>query len=302
MAGPVVGDVDEAAGVGYVIGGVEDAPAFELGAVARLGQLVVGGAGDDAGMQQGDGAVVENGAQRARREDVGLDAVDGVGGHGGRPELGGGAPDGAFIDVGDEEAGAGLGQVAAQGVTDAAQALHGDADAAQLGASQAVLDGRPNGHVDAERRHRRRVAAAARGAAHEPRLRGDDVHVGGRGADVLGGDVAPAERIDKAPEGAHEVGALVAPGVAEDDRLAAADGQAGDGRLVGHAARQAQGVGQRLVVRCIVPHAAPAKGRAEARVVDGDDAFEAGRGVGTEGDQFVVLEIGARENGHDRSS
>ena len=55
--------------------------------------------------------------------------VDAFGVHGHRPELGDDAPHRAFVDVGDEEAGAGVGKVAAQGMADTAQTLHGNADA-----------------------------------------------------------------------------------------------------------------------------------------------------------------------------
>jgi hypothetical protein len=61
------------------------------------------------------------------------------------------------------------------------------------------------------------------GAADDVRcLLGDDVHVGDVRADVARGDVATAERLDEAAEGAQELRGLVGGRVADDDGLAAA--------------------------------------------------------------------------------
>ena len=78
------------------------AEGIPLDAVARFRQLIVGGAGDDAGGLVGDGVVVAEGAQRARRKDIGLDPVNAVGRHRRGAELLGGAAYGAVIDVGDD--------------------------------------------------------------------------------------------------------------------------------------------------------------------------------------------------------
>ena len=72
----LVGDVDEAAGVYDVVGGVEDAAFREGLAVVRLGEHVVGAPRDDAAAQLGDGCVVQDGAEGAGGEDVAGDGQD----------------------------------------------------------------------------------------------------------------------------------------------------------------------------------------------------------------------------------
>ena len=115
------------------------------------------------------------------------------------------------------------------------------------------------------RRHRRRIARPAGEAGDVVRLHVDVVHVRRARADVLRGDVAAAEALDEAAVRAEDhlaIGRLV---VADDDRLAAAEVQAGDGVLVRHAAREAQRVDDRLLVGRVVPEARAAERRAERR-------------------------------------
>ena len=111
------------------------------------------------------------------------------------------------------------------------------------------------------------------------------------GADVAGGDVAAAERLDEAAVGAQQLGGLVAVRVADDDRLAAAVVEAGDGVLAGHRARQAQHVGERLVGGGVGVEAGAAQARPERGVVQGDDRPQPGLGVGAEGDLLVAGEV-----------
>ena len=66
------------------------------------------------------------------------------------------------------------------------------------------------------------------------RLRADEVHVGGRRADVLGGDVAPVELLHQPPEREHHRLGPVERRIADDDRLAAAEVEAGERGLGGH--------------------------------------------------------------------
>ena len=93
----------------------------------------------------------------------------------------------------------------------------------------------------------------------------DEVHVRRARADVFGRDVAAAEALDEAAVRAEDhlaIGRLV---VADDDRLAAAEVQAGHGVLVGHAAREAQRVDDRLLVGGVIPEARAAERGAERR-------------------------------------
>ena len=58
------GNIDDAAGVDHVVGGVEDAALHEFFAVPFPCQLVVGGAGNDRGAQLRQRLVVYRSAER----------------------------------------------------------------------------------------------------------------------------------------------------------------------------------------------------------------------------------------------
>src|SRR5690606_9422595 len=91
---------------------------------------------------------------------------------------------------------------------------------------------------DAERGQYGGVAGAAvgeRAADDEAGLAGHEVHVLAVGAHVAGGDVTAAERLDEAPVRAQQPLALVSGGIADDDGLAAAEVEARQRVLVGHA-------------------------------------------------------------------
>ena len=95
---------------------------------------------------------------------------------------------------------------------DAAEALDRDRDALQIGAAEAEFHGRLDAEVHPERGFGARVAARLPGcspeAGHVARGPRDARHVGGRRADVLGGDVTAAERLDQPAKGLEELGAL----------------------------------------------------------------------------------------------
>ena len=95
--------------------------------------------------------------------------------------------------------------------------------------------------VTAQRRPRRRIAtrafAALRQPGNEARFFADDAHVVDGDTDILGRDVAAAQRLDRLAEGPEQGFGFRRLVVCEDNRLAAAEGQAGHGILVGHAAR-----------------------------------------------------------------
>ena len=109
----------------------------------------------------------------------------------------------------------------------------------------------------------------------------DHGHVAVGGADVLRRDVAAAERVD----GVAEVEQRVAPALAverrvagpeHDHALAAAQREAGGGRLERHRARQPQRVAEPRARVLVAPHAAAAERRAARGRVDRDGAVEAG--------------------------
>src|SRR5690606_29978953 len=111
-------DVDQPAGVDHVVRRVEDAAPVQLVSVPRLGELVVGRAGDDLELELRDRLVVDDGAQRARRKDLGVDAVDPVRADGLGAEVTDHLLDPLLVDVGHDQLGALLGQVPAEVVAD----------------------------------------------------------------------------------------------------------------------------------------------------------------------------------------
>ena len=132
-------------------------------------------------------------------------------------------------------------------------------------------------------------AAVGGGAAGDVgALARDDVHVLAVGADVAGGDVAPVQRLDEPAVGAEEGLGLELGGVPDDDRLAAAVVQAGQGVLVGHGPGQAEHVlqGRGLVLVGVEPGSA--QGGAELGGVDRDDRAQPGGGVLAEHHLFVT--------------
>src|SRR4051812_41452111 len=134
-------------------------------------------------------------------------------------------------------------------------------------------------------------------AGDEARLLRDAFHVRGGGADVFGRDVETAERVDESTEGLEELRRL-ATGVADDDRLAAAERQVGHGVLEAHAAREPERIRDRFIRAGVRPHAATAGGRAQRGGVDGDDGAQRRGAVIPEGDDLVAVELPILEDTH----
>src|SRR3546814_15456277 len=114
-------------------------------------------------------------------------------------------------------------------------------------------------------------------------------------SDVCSSDLA----VDGAAHGAELGFRLVAARIADHDRLAAAIGKPRKRRLVGHAARKTQHVGQRPGPAGIRPPAAAAEGGAAARVVTGGDGLQAATGIGAEDDLPRAVAFTVPENGTD---
>src|SRR5690606_5157699 len=117
-------------------------------------------------------------------------------------------------------------------------------------------------------------------------------------ADVFRRDVAAAERLDEAAMRAEQHLAARRSVVANDDRLATAQVESCNGRLVRHAPRQPQRVDDCFLVVAVVPEARAAERRSECGVVDCDDAAIAGRRLVTEHQLLVVVLGYALENVH----
>jgi hypothetical protein len=126
----------------------------------------------------------------------------------------------------------------------------------------------------------------------------DVLHVGRTGPDVLGGDVPAAEGLDESamrPEHHLAVGALVVP---HNDRLPPAQIDPRDRRLVGHAARQAERVGDRVVGRAVLPEAGAAERGAQRGIVDGDDPDVPAGGIVRQEHLLVSEGVHLREDVH----
>ena len=101
---------------------------------------------------------------------------------------------------------------------------------------------------------------------------GDAFHVRHGGADILGGDVAPAEALDRPPEGVEQRFAVEFALRPAQHGLATAERQAGQRVLVAHALGQPDAVLGRFGEARIRPQPAPATGRTEPGGLNDDGA------------------------------
>ena len=115
-------------------------------------------------------------------------------------------------------------------------------------------------------------------------------------AHVVGGDVAAAEALDDATHRVKQRRCLVAARVSDHHRFAAAKGQFADRRLVGHAAREAQHVGHRVLFAGIRIHAAATERRAERGIVDRDQRPQAARRILCEQQRLMAVVIGVTKH------
>ena len=259
---------------------------------ARVGELVVGRAADDPRGEGLDDVVVERAAEGTRCVHVELGCHQ----RGGvvhdldlrvlRPER----LDRRGVDVGDHDRGAVLDQQAREVAADLADAGDADGAAGEVRLAPGDLSRGPHALEDAVRREHGGVAGTAvlDGApGDEVALAGDVVHVDAVGPHVARGVVATVERLDEAAVGPEEGFALQRRRVADDDGLAAAEVQAGQSGLVGHAPGEVEDVAERVVGAGVRVEARAAQRRPEGRGVDGDDRLQAGGGVVREDDLLV---------------
>lgn len=279
------GDVDQAAGVDHVVGGVEDAPCFQLIGVVQVGQLRAGGTGDGGAAQLADALAVEYGAQAAGGQDVAGGAEQCIVGDGVRAQLLHGQLHLAMVDVAHQQLGTCGVQLLGQRVTDVAQALHGHAQAFEVVTAQARHGGGADTGEYAHGSMGRRVARR-RGAGDETGVLGDAVHVGHRGATVDGGDEAPVEFFEAAAKGFEQRGAAFHVHWADNHRRAAAHRQASQGGLVAHALGQARGIRHGTFVVGVGEVATATQGGPETAVVDGDDRLQPGNRVDAQVQRF----------------
>jgi hypothetical protein len=171
--------------------------------------------------------------------------------------------------------------------------------AGDLGRSEDVVEGREDRGVHAGRSGIRRLADAAllgREPADELGALVHDRHELGARADVFGGHVGAAERLDRVAEIEHGVAcARLVEGDPRGDRdhgLAAAARETGCGVLQRHRLREAEGVGEGVGPVPITPEPGAAESLAEPRRVHGDDDGEAG--ARTVGDEHAFVLRGFR--------
>ena len=170
-----------------------------------VGELVVGRAGDHRRLQRGHRLVVEDAAQRARREDV----------DGGEQRLARARPSARRAARRRRACAASMSATSSFAPRRASSRASAQADV-RRGPTTATLrpfsDVRAEGALDRGQRSRPRRRARSRGSGRPSRRgrargpvtcgvpRGDDRHVARRRPDVLGGDVAAAERVDRVGE------------------------------------------------------------------------------------------------------
>ena len=202
-------DVDDPARVDDEVGRPQDPARGELARDVVGRELVVRGADDRAAAQLGHRVVVEDAAQRARRDDVDVGAQRGVGLEPRRRPARRRAR-GWPARRRRRRARAGGGEPRASVAADVAEADHRDATAREVPRAPEALGRDADAGLDAERRPRARVAGAAalqRQPGDVVGALGDHRHVGVRGADVLRGHVAPADLGDAVAEVEQRVAA-----------------------------------------------------------------------------------------------
>ena len=269
--------------------------------MARHRELIVRGAGDDLRLEARDGRVVERGAERARRDHIALDLEDLVERDDARAELARGTLRLERIDIGDGYLRALRVELLAEVVADMADPLYRDVHALERVTSELQLHARLDAAAHAKRGEGRGIAGAAVrdvDAGDAPCHRADHLHVLEAGAAVLGGDVVATEVVDELAERAEERDAVEVLLGADEHALAAAVREAGERRLVGHAAGEAERVDERLLVRVVREEATTTERGSEPRVVDGDDGLQAGRLVVLEVNLAVVVSLEVSEQIH----
>ena len=248
-------------------------------------QLVVGDAAHGLRAQPADGSVVEDRAERARREDVDLLVVDrGRIRHRGL-ELRRGLLGAPGVHVGHHEPRAPPLQPFAETHADLPHSLHRYPDAIEAGAAERLRRGRANCLQRPEGREGGAIGSLrklARDREHVGALLLHDFRVGRSHADVDRRPVGSAEPPQMASHGPQAVVLVGRRRVADHHHLAAAERQAGGGVLVGHRVGEPQRVAERLLLRHVGLHAAAAGRRSEARAVDRDDRGDAEFGIAAE--------------------
>ena len=126
-------------------------------------------------------------------------------------------------------------------------------------------------------------------------------HVVDSGSDVLAGDVAATEALDRGTDRAQQRRVLAAFGIRHHHHFGAAKGDSGDRRLQGHALRKPEHITQRRGLVCIGQNAAAADGGPQVRAVNGDDRAQTTHRVGHIHDLLVLGKLDRLEDAHEDS-
>jgi hypothetical protein len=200
-------------------------------------------------------------------------------------------PDGCGVDVGDQHLRVRVDEVVDQVPAHLADSGHADAPAGQARVPPDVLRGGTHPLQHAVSGEHRGVAEATSLAAAPGDVfagLGNDIHVARVGAHVACGDVPAPQRLDHASVSTQQFVGLVDERIADHDRLPAAECQAGQRRLVGHAPGQGDDVVEGVGLVGVRVEASAAERRPEGGRVDRDDAAKAGALVGAEEDLLVT--------------
>jgi hypothetical protein len=235
VALPLLGDVDDPAGVGQEVRHVERAGRVEQLGHLRAGQLVVGATDDDDPSERPGPLGGDVAPQGAGRQHVDRGLVPRVGRHGAGGSRLEGPPDAISVHVGDEHLGPLGHEELDQRTPDLAHPEHQHPAAPQAGApgGPARRLHRPEHPSGGERARVPGAAPGGGGAGDVGRAAPDAVHVVLVGAHVLRRQVPAAEGVHGVGEGVDQRRRLRRR-VSEDHRLAATEVEARDRRLGRH--------------------------------------------------------------------
>ncbi len=135
----VVGELDDAAGVDYIVRCIEDAAGSEFCSMARVRQLIVGRSGNDAGMNIANRAVVDRAAKGAGRKHINVYGMNVMSVDASGAELIGGPVERRGVQIRHMEPGSCFVQQARQIVTNRAETLNGDVYSVQARVSPQLI-------------------------------------------------------------------------------------------------------------------------------------------------------------------
>jgi hypothetical protein len=304
--------VDQAAAVGQEVGHVDDVALHQRARDRSVPKWVVRRPGHHAAVDGARERIVDQAAGRARRQHVQLGGENRLGRGRDRHAVLVGEPLGTlFVQVAADHLRARVRQLRGERRPDLAEPDHADPAAVEVARPGGGRQPAAHGLEDGLRRDGGGVAPAAvrlRAADHVARVTGHQVHVSGRSADVLGGDVGALEAVDHARRRLEPRVAQLGPAVVDHHRLAAAEVQAGCRRLQRHRAAEPHHVLKRLAQAARVAlQAHAAEGRAQHRGMHRDDEAQP-RFLVLADDDLLVVVVGHRKadsryvtgcNGHD---